>query len=94
MSKDTVDNFAFFGLGVWGDGKTWACGGVSGFGSQCTRRGGGDGFRIGRIGRDGGWIHECDGGGAELRLGRDDFNVVAEYVGGGHVVIVWKCWRR
>ena len=92
VSKDAIDNFAFFSLGVWGDGKTWTCGGVSGFRSRCARGGSGDGFRIGGIGRDGGWIHERDGGGTELCLGRDDFDAIAEDGGGGHVTVVWKCW--
>jgi hypothetical protein len=91
---DTVDNFAFFGLRVWGDGESWTRGSVSGLRGRCTRGSGGDGFGIGGIGRDGGWIHECDGGGIELCLGGNDFDVVAEDVGGGHVEVVWKCWWR
>ena len=92
MSKDPIDDFALFGLRVWGDGKSWARGSVSDFGGWCTRGSGGDGLGIGGIGRDGGWIHECDGGGTELRSGGDDFDVVAEDVGGGHVAVVWKYW--
>ena len=92
VSKDTIDDFALFGLGVWGDGELRMHRSVSGFGGRCTRGSGGDGFRIGGIGRDGGWIHECDGGGTELRLGRDDFDAVAEDGGGGHVAVVWRCW--
>ena len=102
MSMDTVDDFALFGFGVWGDGETWACGGVNGFGSRCARRrGSGDvGFGLGvdEVGRDGRWIHEHDGGGAELRLGRDDLDGVAEdgagFDRGGHVVMAWKCCCR
>ena len=90
MSMDTVDDFALFSLGVQGDGETWARGSVSGFGGRCMRRSGVDWFRMGR---EGGWIHERDGGGTELRLGGDDFDAVAEDVDGGrHVAVVWKCW--
>ena len=92
VSEDMVDDFAFLGLGVWGDGETWAHGGASGFGSRCTGRSSADGFGIGGIDRDGGWIHERDGGGTELCLGRDDLNGVAEdgggLIGGRHVVVV------
>ena len=71
----------------------WACRGVNGLGGRRVGRSGDDWFGMGRIGRDGGWIHECDGGGTELRLGRDDFDVIVEDVDGGrHVVVVWKCW--
>ena len=98
MSVDTIDDLAFFGLGVWGDGETWARGGVGDFGSWCTRRSGNDGFGMGRIGKGGGWIHECDGRGTELRLGRDDLDGVVEDVDGcggrGHVVVVWRCCRK
>ena len=78
MSKDTIDNFALFGLGIWGDGKAWTCGSVSDFRGRCVRWSGDGGFRMGWIGRDGGWIDECNGGGTELCLGRDDFDAVAE----------------
>jgi hypothetical protein len=94
VPTDTIDDFALFGLRVWGDGKSWTCGGVSGLRGWCTRGSGGDGFRIGGIDRDGRWIHECDGGGTELCLGRNDFDAVAEDGGGGHVEVVWKCWWR
>ena len=92
MSMDTVDDFALFGFGVGGDGETWALGGVSDFrGWHMGRSDGGVG--VGRMGRSGGWVHECNGGGAELCLSREDFNGVAEDVdgcrGGGHVVVVW-----
>ena len=89
---DTVNDLAFFGLGVWGDGEAWACGSVGDFGSWRARRSGDDGFGMGRVGKGGGWIHECDGGGTELCLDRDDFDGVAEDVDGrggrGHVVVV------
>ena len=92
VSVDTVNDLAFFGLGVWGDGETWARGSVSGFGSWCARGSGDDGLGMGRISEGGGWIHERDGGGTELCLGRDDFDGVAEDVDGcggrGHVAVV------
>jgi hypothetical protein len=96
---DTVDDFALFCLGVWGDGEAWACGGMIGFRSCCAGRRDSDGigFRlgVGGIGRSGGWVHERDGGGTEFRLSGDDFDVAAEDGGvGGHVVVVWKCWWR
>ena len=100
MSVDTVDNFALFGFRVWGDGEAWACGSVSSFGGRCARRSGDDGFGlgVGEVSGSGGRIHECDGGGTELCLGRDDFDGVAEDVDGGgwigHVVVVWKCCCR
>ena len=94
MPVDTVDDLAFLGFGVGGDGETWALGGVGDFGGWRVRRGD-DRFRMGRIGKSGGWIHERDGGGAELCLGRDDFDGAAEDVDGcrgrGHVVVVWRC---
>ena len=97
MSVDAVDDFALFGFGVGGDSETWALGGVSDFGGRCVRRSDG-GFGMGRIGDGGGWIHECNGGGTKLCLGRDDFDGIAKDVDGcrgrGHVVVVWKCWRR
>ena len=79
MAVDTIDDLALFRLGVWGDGESWACGSMSFFGGWCERRGDASGFGIGR-GR--GWIHERDGGGTELCLSRDDFDVVAEDVDG------------
>ena len=98
MSVDTIDDFAFLGLGVWGDGETWARGGISGFGGWCARRGGDDRFGMGRIGESGGWIHERNGGSTELCLSRDDFDGIAEDVdgrrGGGHVTVVWRCCCR
>ena len=92
MSVDTINDLAFFGFGVWGDGELWTCRGVNDFGGRCTGRSNSGGFRMGR---EGGWIHECDGGGAEFCLGGDDFDGVAEDVGGsGHVVVLWWCcWR-
>ena len=80
---DTVNDFAFLGLGVWGDGVAWTRGSVSVFGGRCARGSSDDGFGKGRIGRDGGWIHEHDGGGTELCLSRDDFGGVAEDVDWG-----------
>ena len=92
MSVDTIDDFAFLGLGVWGDGETWARGGISGFRGWCARRSSDDRFGMGRIGKSGGWIHERNGGSTELCLGRDDFDGVAEDIdgrrGGGHVAVV------
>ena len=92
MSVDTVDDFALFGLGVWGDGETWACGGMSLFGGRCLGRSGDDRFGMGRICKGGGWIHERNGGGTELCLGRDDFDGVTEdgdgFGSGGHVVVL------
>ena len=82
MSVDTINDFALLCLGVWGDGETWAYGGLSSLGSRCSGRSGDDGFGVGRIDRDGGWVHERDGGGTELCLGRDDLDVVAEDVDG------------
>ena len=88
---DTVDDFPLFGFGVGGDGETWALGDVSDFGGWRVRRGD-NGFGMGRMGKGGGWIHERDGRGTELRLSRDDFNGAAEDVDGcrgrGHVVVV------
>ena len=95
MPVDTVNDLAFLGLGVWGDGETWACGSVGGFGSRRARGSSDDRFGMGRVGKGGGWIHECNGGGTELCLGRDDLDGVAEDVDGcgdsGHVVVVWRC---
>ena len=51
MSVDTINDFALFRLGVWGDGEPWACGGVSVFGGWCKRGSGVDGFGVGRIDR-------------------------------------------
>ena len=92
MSVDAINDFALLCLGVWGDGEPWACGGMSVFGGWCKRRSGVNGFGVGRIGRGRGWIHERDGGGTELCLGRDDLDAAAEDVDGRrHVVVVWKC---
>ena len=92
VAMDAVDDFAFFGLGVGGDGETWAYRSVSGFRARCAGRSNDDWFGVGRTGRDGGWIHERDSGGTELCLGRDDLGAAAEDVDGGrHVVVVWKC---
>ena len=90
MSVDTVDDFALFCLGVGGDGEAWACGGVSDFRGRRAGRSSGDGFGMGRIGRDGGWIHKRDGGSTEFCLCGDDFDAVAEDggVGRGHVGVV------
>ena len=96
MSMDTIDDFAFFGLGVRRNGETWACGSGIGFGGWRARRSGSDRFGMGRV--SGGWIHECDGGGAKLCLGRDDFDGAVEDVDGGrggrHAAVVWRCCRR
>ena len=95
---DTVNDFAFLGLRVWGDSETWARGGIDDFGSWRARGSSDDWFRMGRVGKGGGWIHERDGGGTELCLSRDDFDGAAEDVDGrggrGHVVVVWKCCRK
>ena len=100
MSMDTVDDFALFGFGVRGDGETWAYRGVSGFGGRCARGSSDDGLGlgVGEVSGSRGRIHECDGGGAEFCLGRDDLDGVAEDVDGcggrGHVVVVWRCCRK
>ena len=100
MSMDTIDDLAFLGLGVWSDGEPWTRGGGSGFGGWCARRSGNGGFGlgIGEVSGSGGRIHERDGGGTELCLGRDDFDGVAEDVDGlggrRHVVVGWRCCRR
>ena len=91
VSVDTVDDFAFFGLRVWGDGEAWAYGGVSGFGGRRTRGSGGDrfGLGVGEVSGSRGWVDERDGGGTELCLGRDDLDGAAEDVDWGrHVVVV------
>ena len=97
MSVDTIDDFAFLSFGVGGNGEAWALGGVGDLGGWCVRRSD-DGLGMGRIGKGGGWIHERNGGVAELRLSGDDFDGVAEDVDGsrgrGHVVVVWRCCRR
>ena len=82
MSVDTINDFALFRLGVWGDGESWACGGMSILDGWCERGSGVNGFRVGGIGRSRGWVHERDGRGTELCLGRDDFDAVAEDVDG------------
>ena len=98
MPMDTIDDFAFLGLGVWGDSETWARGRVSDFGGWRARGSSDDGFGMGRIGEGGGWIHERDGGGTKLCLGGDDLDGVAEDVDGrggrGHVAVVWRCCRK
>ena len=100
MSVDTVDDLALFDLRVRGDGEAWTCGGVSSFGGWCARGSGDGGFglSVGEVSRSGGRIHECNSGGAELCLGRDDLDGVVEDVDGGrgrgHVAVVWKCCRR
>ena len=101
MVVDAGDDFAFLCIRVGGDGEVGAFdGGVNRFGSRWVRRGSGDGVRddagfclsVGEMGRSGRWVHECDGGGTELGLGRDDFNAVAEDGGVGHAVVLWKYW--
>ena len=94
MSVDAVDDFALFSLGVWGDGETWACRSVSGFGGWCTRGSGDDrlGLGVSEMSGSGGWVHERNSGGAELCLGGDDLDGAAEDVDGSgwgrHVVVV------
>ena len=94
---DTGHDLAFFGVRVGGDGKVRAFDGRLGrLGGWCMweRDGRWVDFGFGLdVSRDGGWVHECDGGGTELCLGRDDLDTVAED-GGRHAVVVWKCWRR
>ena len=96
MPVDAVDDLAFFGLGIWGDGEAWACGSMSNFGSGCTRGSGDDrfGLGVGEVSGSGVWVHERDGRGTELCLGRDDLAGVAEDVDGRggrrHVVVVWR----
>ena len=97
MSVDTVDDFAFFSFRVGGDGETWAFRNVSGFGGWCARGSGDDRFGLGvsEVSGNGDWVHERNGGGAKLCLGRDDFDGAAEDVDGSgwgrHVVVVWRC---
>ena len=86
MPMDTINNFAFLGLGVWSDGETWTRRGGSGFGGWRARGSGVDGFRVSREGR---WIHERNGGLAELCLSGDDLDGVVEDVVGGHGVKAW-----
>ena len=91
MLADTVDDFAFLGLGVWGDGEAWTCGGRGDFGGRCARGSSDDGFDLGmgEMSGSGGRVDKCEGGGTELCLGRDDFDGVVEDVDWGrHVVVV------
>ena len=97
MLADTVDDFAFFGVRVGGDGKVRAFNGcLDRLGGWCAWERDGRwvdfGFGLG-VNRSGGQVHECDSRGTELCSGRDDLDAVAED-GGRHVVVVWKCWRR
>ena len=100
MLVDTVDDFSFLGLGVWGDGEAWTCGGRGDFGGRCARGSGdgGLGLGVGEMSGSGGRIHESDSGVTELCLGRDDLDGVAEDVDGSgrgrHVVVVWGCCCR
>ena len=100
MSVDTIDDFAFFGLGVGGDGEAWAYGGMSGFRGRCAWGSGNVrlGLGVGEVSGSGGRVHERDSGGAKLCLGRDDLDGVAEDVdglgGGRHVVMGWRCCCR
>ena len=84
VSADAINDFAFFCLGVWGNGESWAYGSVSGFGGWCARGSGDDrfGLGVGEVSGSGARVHERNGGGAELCLGRDDFEGVAEDVDG------------
>ena len=100
VPMDAVDDFALLSLRVRGDGETRACRSVSDFGGWCARGSGDDRFGLGvsEVSGSGGWVHERNGGGAELCLGRDDSDGVAEDVDGSgwgrHVVKVWRCcWR-
>ena len=90
MSVDTIDDLAFLGLGVWGDGETWAYGGMNGFGSRCAGRSSDDWFGMGRIGRGRDRVHECNGGGTEFCSGGNNFDVAAEDVDGSRHVVVGK----
>ena len=97
MLADAINDLALLGLGVRGDGEAWACRGVGVFGGWRARGSSGDGFGlgVGEMSGGGGWVHKCDGGGAELCLGRDDLDGAAEDVdgrrGGRHVAMVWGC---
>ena len=97
MTMDAIDDFAFLGLGVWGDGEAWTCGGRGDFGSRCARGSSDDGFGLGisEVSGSGSWVDERDGGGTEFCLGRDDFDGVAEDVDGcgdgRHIVVVGRC---
>ena len=106
MVVDAGDNFALLCIRVGGDGEVWAFdGGANRFGCRCAWERDGRrvnirfGLGVGEIGRNGGRIHKCDGGGTELCLGRDDFDGAAEDSGvgldrGRHSVVVWKCCCR
>ena len=96
MVVDAGYDFAFLGVRVGGNGEVRVLNGcMDGFRGRCTweRDGGwvivGFGLGVGEVSGSGGRIHERDGGGTELCLGRDDFDAVAEDVDGGrHVVVV------
>ena len=94
MPMHAVDDLAFLGLGIWGDGEAWAFGRIGGFGGRRARRGGDDGFglSVGEMSGSGDWVHERDGRGTELCPGRDDLDGVIEDVdgcgGGRHVVVM------
>ena len=89
---DTGYDLAFLGVRVGGDGEMWALDGrVDGFRSWCTWERDGRwvivGFGLGEVSGNGSRVHERNGRGTELCLGRDDLNAVAED-GGGHVMAV------
>ena len=69
---DTGDDLALLRVRVGGDSEMWTFDGCTdGFGGWCTWE------------RDGRWVDESDGRGAELGLGGDDFDSVAEDGGVG-----------
>ena len=86
MVVDTGNDFAFFRVGIRGDGEVWSFDGS------------GDGFRGRRVGEwDGRRVDEGDGGGGELWLdwirgdgGLDVIEGGVGFGGRGHVVVVWK----
>ena len=90
MAVNARDNFAFFCVGVGGDGEVWAFDGSrDGLRGRCARK------------WDGRWVDEGDGGGGELWSdwvrGDGGLDVVERGVvfnGRKHVVVVWKCWWR
>ena len=84
MAVDAGHDFAFFGVGVRGDGEAWAFNGsVGGLGSRCARE------------WDGRWVDQGDGGSRELGsdrvCGDGGLDVVEGGVGlggGRHVELV------
>ena len=84
VAVDSRDDFAFFCVGVRGDGEVWAFGGsVDGFWGQCSGE------------RNGGWIDEGEGRGSKFCLngvprggGWDVVDRGEGFSGRGHVEVV------